>query len=294
MLLIANWVDAWQDPVMRHAMFIHFPIVLSCVLALLALLAALAWGRWRRGLAIICLVGYALLVVSAFLAENAGGDAHQAVEGSAGVAVEAMIVAHGEAGERVWWFSVCIALVLIVSLFGSRLWQQCWRWGFAVLSLCLVVYVGWVADLGGHLVYAEGVGMPPAAIERAIKIQQSAKQPSQEGQVEKASVAPDPRAVFFTKSVRPILSKYCWKCHNTAEDDDPAGGLDLTSISGVLKGGAGGPVVLVGNPAQSKLVRVVRWEIADLHMPPKKPQLSKDDIEALATWIREGVIWQGE
>ncbi len=293
MLMGAFWTDAWQDPAMRHAMFIHFPIVLACLLALIALIAAIAWGKWRRGLAVICLIGYGLLTISALFAQNAGSDAHEAVEGSAGKAVDALIAAHGEAASRIWWLSLCVGAVLVVSFFGSRLWQRCWRWGFTLLAICLAAYVGWTADLGGHLVYTDGVGMPQAAIDRAVRIQAGAQPSDQKAGRSAVVAANDPRAVFFAEKVRPVLSANCWKCHNTT-DDDPAGGLDLTSISGVLKGGDGGPVVLIGNPEQSKLIQVVQWKIADMHMPPKKPKLPQEEIDAMVKWVQQGVVWKDE
>lgn len=283
MELIKQWSTVWEDPVMRHAMLVHFPIVISCLLIPLSLGAAGWMGRGRGGLAGGCLIGCGLLIISAFVAKNAGAAAHTAVDGSTDQHVAEMVHQHGAAAVRVWWLALAAGGVLLTSLFGRPVWQYTIRWLFFLLVLILAGYVAWVADLGGHLVYGEGVGMSQAPIERALAAAEQAARPQQ-----------DPRAAFFLRHVRPILSVHCWQCHTSSGDESPAGKLDLTTIAGLLRGGQSGPVIVVGRPGVSRLIQAVRWEIADLHMPAEKPQLPADDIDVLVAWVRQGVVWQGE
>src|SRR5947209_18864724 len=60
---------------------------------------------------------------------------------------------------------------------------------------------------------------------------------------------------FFEKRVRPVLVEHCQGCHGP---DKHKGGLRLDSKAAFLKGGAGGPVVVPGQPDKSPLVLAVR------------------------------------
>ena len=73
---------------------------------------------------------------------------------------------------------------------------------------------------------------------------------------------------FFEKKVRPILVERCYKCHS-AQSEKLKGGLLLDSREGALKGGDDGPVLRPGAPENSKLIQAVRYDNADLQMPPK-------------------------
>lgn len=66
-------------------------------------------------------------------------------------------------------------------------------------------------------------------------------------------------------------------------------GLDLRHIDSIKKGGKRGPAIVAGNPAESLLYKAV-IRSGDLQMPPGKP-LSKQETEALRTWIEAGAPW---
>src|SRR5687768_15252157 len=70
---------------------------------------------------------------------------------------------------------------------------------------------------------------------------------------------------FFQRRIRPLLAEHCWKCHGEAQQEY---GLRLDSRAGVLAGSDGGPVVVEGKPADSRLVEAVRYEDAGLQLPP--------------------------
>ncbi|MFN4261301.1 MAG: PSD1 and planctomycete cytochrome C domain-containing protein [Gemmataceae bacterium] len=99
--------------------------------------------------------------------------------------------------------------------------------------------------------------------------------------------APSPQHVeFFEKHVRPVLAEHCWSCHGPSKQ---MAGLRLDTRAAVLKGSDNGPVVVVGQPDQSRLVRAVRRQ-GDIQMPPKGP-LPASAVEAVATWTRLGLPW---
>src|SRR5262249_7512915 len=65
--------------------------------------------------------------------------------------------------------------------------------------------------------------------------------------------------------------------------------LRLDSGDAARKGGDNGPVVVPGDPAQSRLVQAVR-QVGELKMPPKG-KLKDAEIDALATWVKMGAPW---
>lgn len=85
---------------------------------------------------------------------------------------------------------------------------------------------------------------------------------------------------------RRVLEANCLSCHGAAK----MAGLDLRQREGMLKGGARGPAIRPGNPAESLLYRAVKRE-GDLHMPPGKKALDAMQVESLRVWIEEGAPW---
>src|SRR5262249_31257365 len=62
----------------------------------------------------------------------------------------------------------------------------------------------------------------------------------------------------------------------------------LDSRVAILKGGDSGPAVVPGQPAQSLLIRAVRYQHAQLHMPPSG-KLPPGQVAILEEWVRRGV-----
>src|SRR5262245_42798014 len=93
---------------------------------------------------------------------------------------------------------------------------------------------------------------------------------------------------FFESKVRPILVNRCGECHG---EKKPKSGLQLTTRAGALKGGDGGPVLVPGDAARSRLIQAVRRS-GELKMPPTdKDKLSNEEIEVLARWVAQGAPW---
>ncbi len=91
---------------------------------------------------------------------------------------------------------------------------------------------------------------------------------------------------FFEQKIRPLLVRRCLSCHS--EQSKPLqGGLLLDSREGWRKGGAGGAVILPGDPANSRLLKAVRHEAGAPAMPPGET-LPANEISELAEWIRRG------
>ncbi|NQV24802.1 MAG: DUF1553 domain-containing protein [Rhodopirellula sp.] len=89
----------------------------------------------------------------------------------------------------------------------------------------------------------------------------------------------------FERDVAPLLAAKCVECHS---GNAPKGGIDLSTKSGLLKGGETGVAVEAGKPDDSLL-----WHrVADDEMPPRHP-LSEREKATLRNWISGGAKWTG-
>jgi len=92
-------------------------------------------------------------------------------------------------------------------------------------------------------------------------------------------------ALALFKAVKPILVEECLSCHVGA---DAQGKLVLTTRAALLKGGASGPSLSLTKPADSLLLRAVRYE--GRRMPPKG-KLAQPKIDTLTRWVAAGAPW---
>ena len=94
--------------------------------------------------------------------------------------------------------------------------------------------------------------------------------------------------VTYTKDIKPILEKSCFKCHG---EEKQKAKLRLDSIDAIIKKGSeNGPVVVVGKSEKSSLVHTAAGLIEDMQMPPegKGDPLTKDQIGLIRAWIDQG------
>jgi hypothetical protein len=96
---------------------------------------------------------------------------------------------------------------------------------------------------------------------------------------------------FFENKVRPLLADHCYPCHS-AQTEKPKAGLRLDTRAGWEKGGASGPALLPGKPADSLLLQTVRGTAKDIDpMPPEgdgRRTLTAEEIATLEQWIQLG------
>ena len=91
---------------------------------------------------------------------------------------------------------------------------------------------------------------------------------------------------FFESRIRPVLVEHCYQCHNSINQTDS--GLALDHRMGLLQGGAGGQIVVPGKPSVSRLLAILRHEIAGLEMPSGGGRLSDAVIADFEHWIATG------
>ena len=89
----------------------------------------------------------------------------------------------------------------------------------------------------------------------------------------------------YDTDVAPLLTKYCTGCHNV---QDREGGLSLESYGDLQAGLEQGPVVLAGQAASSRLIRVLVG-LSEPEMPPEDNAAPTDEeIARLRAWVDAG------
>ncbi|MCX6851889.1 MAG: DUF1549 domain-containing protein [Verrucomicrobia bacterium] len=106
------------------------------------------------------------------------------------------------------------------------------------------------------------------------------------------AVEPD-AAKLFHEQVAPILVKNCVECHN---DVTTKGGLNMSTLADVLKGGDDGAALVPGKAAESAIYTMIVPESAGekAEMPKKKPALSTAETDLIKRWIEMGAAWPQE
>jgi len=101
--------------------------------------------------------------------------------------------------------------------------------------------------------------------------------------------------VQFNRDIRPIFSDTCYACHGP-DENKIKGKLRLDSLEAARKGGKSGEsAILPGYPEKSEVMKRLRTDDADDHMPPAEfhKVLTKEQIALVERWIKEGAEYQG-
>ena len=98
----------------------------------------------------------------------------------------------------------------------------------------------------------------------------------------------DERGDFFETNIRPLLLDRCVECHGGTKQEN---GVRLDRRNDLLQGKVSDtPLVVPGNPAESRIARVLEHSKDDISMPPSK-KLSDAEIAAVQKWIADGAVW---
>jgi len=83
----------------------------------------------------------------------------------------------------------------------------------------------------------------------------------------------------FSREVRPLLEKHCFKCHGPEKQK---GGLRFDTKEGAFKTGESGDKAIVpGHATQSRLIKLVSSSDDDERMPSKGESLSAAQVDLL-------------
>jgi len=91
----------------------------------------------------------------------------------------------------------------------------------------------------------------------------------------------------YSAVIAPALKRSCLQCHNAGTAN---GGLDMSSLKSLMKGGEDGPVIVPGKPDESLMIKRVCLAPDDHKaMPPAPKQpLTSAELSILRVWIASG------
>jgi WD40 repeat protein len=97
----------------------------------------------------------------------------------------------------------------------------------------------------------------------------------------------DPKTKLnYDQHVLPIMRMHCVGCH---QGDKAKGGLDLSTYTALMAGGASGESVKPGDAENSRLWRLTAHK-EQPYMPPKGGPIPKDQIDVVFNWIQQGAL----
>lgn len=92
--------------------------------------------------------------------------------------------------------------------------------------------------------------------------------------------------INYDDHVKPILREHCFTCHN---QDNAKSDLALDSYGALMRGGAGGEVVIPPELDSSRLWMLVSHE-EEPKMPPNQDRLADAKLEVIKKWIEQGAL----
>src|SRR5690349_8920964 len=107
---------------------------------------------------------------------------------------------------------------------------------------------------------------------------------------EPAADLPPPAShkIDFVKEIQPLLAERCYSCHGPEKQKSD---LRWDSRTSAFKTGEHGPIIVPGNSATSRVIKLVAGLDPDTIMPPKGDPLTAEQIGLLRAWIDQGAVW---
>ena len=163
--------------------------------------------------------------------------------------------------------------------------------------LAVTALVAWVGHLGGNMVWGTNHVLEPIvdAMRRDADPKPGDPAAGPEGSGPGAGAAKpagaddDARMTFYTSKVLPILESRCYECHGNGKRK---GSLRLDVRSSVVSRNEDGAwIAQPGDPAHSLMIeRCLLPAEDDEAMPPEGDRLKAAELDALRTWIADGVV----
>ncbi|MEM7379635.1 MAG: c-type cytochrome domain-containing protein [Bacteroidota bacterium] len=260
----------WAD----YVIFGHSILLVYCLLfeAYIELPPLVAWiGRWHP---LILHFPIVLLIIAIFLDLTRAKVSQLlltiAVLSALLTAISGFFLGKetGSQGELLSWHKwLGTALALLAAIwYGLRAMNLSPKFlvrGMQILMGGLIIFTG---HYGGMVTHGEDFLALPLA--------------------KKADEIPE-NPILYTHIVQPILENNCVQCHNPNKQK---GGLLMTDISALLKGGESGNTLIPGDPEQSEMIRRLHLPSEDEeHMPPEGERpLQANEIRILERWIALG------
>ncbi|RAI88353.1 DUF1553 domain-containing protein [Algoriphagus yeomjeoni] len=97
------------------------------------------------------------------------------------------------------------------------------------------------------------------------------------------------KEVDFSTQIKPILNKNCISCHGGVKK---SGGFSvLFEEEAFANTESGHPAIIPGDPNGSELIKRLTATDPEVRMPYEPSPLSKEEIDLLKTWIKQGAKW---
>lgn len=97
------------------------------------------------------------------------------------------------------------------------------------------------------------------------------------------------RRVDFNTEVKPIINAKCITCHGGVR---AKGGFSLLFREDAFaKTESGRPAIIPGDPDHSEMIRRITSRDPESRMPYKHEPLTKEEIDVLRDWVKEGAPW---
>ncbi len=93
---------------------------------------------------------------------------------------------------------------------------------------------------------------------------------------------------FFNEKILPVLKMHCFECH-AKDADEVKGGLRLDTRAALRSGGDSGEIIKPGEPDESLLIKVLRYDEDDRQMPPRG-KLDQAVIDDFIAWVKRGAV----
>ncbi|MFP6584380.1 MAG: DUF1549 domain-containing protein, partial [Candidatus Hydrogenedentota bacterium] len=280
--MIAPLQSLRENPEMMHAAMVHLPLALAVIGLPLALLALLPW-KFARPIRITALICYLAILGAAIVAVNSGEAVHALVPSTLPEYIWNDLNEHETMARKIWIGSLVTAICLAISLIPRKRVAVLATISASLSAMATLAIVIQVGHLGGKLVYEHGLGTPPLYVEVHELARAMSAEQTDEAADEETMLLADAREISYQADIQPILQEYCYGCHSESERE---GGLDLTTLEGILAGGEkDGPPIAFGDPGSSPLIDYVRGKRLPI-MPKDEPALDEKKILLLEQWIR--------
>jgi hypothetical protein len=159
----------------------------------------------------------------------------------------------------------------------DRLYARAWPAAVGLVFVMLFV----TGHLGGNLTHGDTylVEYAPAPIRRLAGLPLESEPRAKPKDLASADI--------YLDIVAPALRQRCTGCHNESKR---SGRLSLATYAGIMRGGERGPVIQVGDSANSDLLRRISLPSGDKDFMPKegKTPLTQQQVAAINWWIAQG------
>ena len=176
------------------------------------------------------------------------------------------------------WLGIIIGLLSLYAWYIRRD-QQPTAMMRRITNIAAVVIIFITSHLGGNMTHGSDYLLvhAPTPIQKIFGYGEADKNYPQYTSPESVTV--------YADLIEPTLEQKCWSCHNPS---NPNGGLILTTIEALNKGGDSGPAVIAGDVNSELVKRVTLPPSSSKFMPSSGTVMTYQEIKLLEWWIAEG------